>query len=669
MCGIAGFINPGFINPRFINQRADARGIIEKMLDRMISRGPDAKGYWQDERTGVMLGHRRLSIVDLSENGAQPMVSADGRYVVSYNGEIYNAPEIREELLEKHPALRFRGTSDTEVMLEAFAEYGVDQALQKMKGMFAIALYDRQERTLMLMRDRVGEKPLYYGFAGGEFVFFSDPEALRAYPGFHPAVNREALSLYMRYGFIPAPFSVYEGIFKLEAGCILTIAPPFGTGNIKQERYWSMEEAARYGAEHPFEGAESEAADRLETLLTDAVRGQLMSDVPVGAFLSGGIDSPLIVSLMQKVSKVPVKTFTIGFDDPKYNEAQFAKEIAEHLGTEHTELYVTENDLLEVIPRLSEIFTEPFADPSQIPTYLVSRLAKTKVTVALSGDAGDELFCGYNTYPKISALYKKTQGLPAWLRHAGAAVMGMPGIRTADDAYRIACCLKAGSPEELHEAVCYHTDHDAERLVTDGGKRSDGFLTERAGLRTQGCVNGTKNGEKQSCQKDGGAFAAGIADSMGRMMYKDMCTYHPDDILVKVDRAGMAVSLENRVPMLDRDVVEFAYRIPINYKYDAQGISKKILKTILYRYVPKQMLDRPKKGFSVPLKKWLTTGDTARWAAESILQSRLAQDGYFDRNVLARIWKRFQKDQKNVQIVWEILMAEQWYQRMRGAGV
>ncbi len=653
MCGIAGFVN----------RRADACEIMERMLDRMIYRGPDARGHWQDTQTGLMLGHRRLSIVDLSENGAQPMTSADGRYVLTYNGEIYNAPELREELLKKCPALHFRGTSDTEVMLEALAEYGVDRALSKMKGMFAAALYDRQERTLALMRDRVGEKPLYYGFSGEEFVFFSDLEALRAYPGFQPVINREALSLYMRYGFIPAPFSVYEGIYKLEAGCTLTVRAPFTPADMTYGCYWSMERAARKGAQQPFEGSEREAADRLENLLTDAVRGQMMSDVPVGAFLSGGIDSPLIVSLMQKVSKAPVKTFTIGFDDPKYNEAQFAKEIAEHLGTDHTQLYVTENDLLEVIPRLSEIFTEPFADSSQIPTYLVSRLAKSKVTVALSGDAGDELFCGYNTYPKISALYQKTQSLPAWLRRAGAAVMGIPGIRSAGSVYRAACCLRAETPERLHEAVCYHTDWDAERLVLGVKGSGVDVLSE---CRIPGGGKKERNKNRLEEPKGGKYSGNGIADSMGKMMYKDMLTYHPDDILVKVDRAGMAVSLENRVPMLDRDVVEFAYRIPIGYKYDTAGISKKILKTILYRYVPKEMLDRPKKGFSVPLKRWLITGDTAQWAADSILSSRLVQDGYFDRDVLARIWKRFQKDQKNVQIVWEVLMAEQWYRRMTG---
>lgn len=638
MCGIAGFVN----------KKADADVMIRSMLDRMIYRGPDGGGYWRDEHTGLTLGHRRLSIVDLSGNGAQPMLSADGRYVITYNGEIYNAPEIREQLFKKRADLHWKGTSDTEVMLEAFGEYGIVPALGKMKGMFAAALYDRRERTLTLMRDRVGEKPLYYGFVGGEFVFFSDPEVMRAYSGFQAAIDREALALYLRYGFIPAPYSIYEGIYKLEPGCLLTIRAPFRADDIRYERYWSLKKAAEEGSRNPFTGSEIEAADRLEELLTEAIRGQMISDVPVGAFLSGGIDSPLIVSLIQKISAAPVRTFTIGFEDKQYNEAQFAEEIARHLGTEHTQLYVTEKELLEVIPRLSEIFTEPFADSSQIPTYLVSRLAKSRVTVALSGDAGDELFCGYNTYPKIAALYDRTQKIPAWLRRALGAALGMPGLRTGNNAYRASCCFKAETPEELHEAVCYHTDYEAERLVPWDGKKASGGIPEWIKRRETPCRNDH------------------IPDVMGKMMDKDMATYHPDDILVKVDRAGMAVSLENRVPMLDRDVVEFAYRIPICYKYDAQGVSKKILKTILYRYVPKEMLDRPKKGFSVPLERWLTTGETAEWAEESVCHSRLAADGYFDRKVLARIWKNFRRDHRNAQILWEILMAEQWYARKEG---
>lgn len=651
MCGIAGFIN----------NRIDAKEVIRHMTERMIYRGPDSHGEWTESTTGVTLGHRRLAIVDLTPNGAQPMQSADGSLVISYNGEIYNAGEIRTALeaacLNQGSRLLLRGTSDTEVILEAFGMLGIRQTLSMMKGMFAIALYNRKERTLTLIRDRAGEKPLYYGFVKGAFVFCSDPEVLRGYPGFEAAVDREALQLYLRYGFIPAPFSVYEGIYKLEAGSILTIREPFGESDIRYERYWSMAQAAENGQRDPFKGDAKEAADCLEALLTDAVRGQMISDVPIGAFLSGGIDSPLIVSLMQKISSTPVKTFTIGFEEKQYNEAEYAKDIAAHLNTDHTELYVSEKELLEVIPKLSEIFTEPFADSSQIPTYLVSRLAKSRVTVSLSGDAGDELFCGYNTYPKCEALWQKLETLPKWLRKTGASVLGMPGVRTGSDWYRMSMCLKADNIRQLHEAVCYHTDYLAEHLVLTDGSCAD----RRKGPADVGYSCDVRNIQELIT---GRYMDAGLTDGKGSMMYKDMVTYHPDDILVKVDRAGMAVSLENRVPMLDKDVIEFSYRLPMDMKYGRDGVSKKILKDILYRYVPKEMLDRPKKGFSVPLVRWLTTGETAQWAKEYIADSRLVRDGYLDEKVLSDIWKKFCKNQKNVQIVWEVLMAEQWYRRI-----
>lgn len=628
MCGIAGFIN----------QNIDAPSVIRNMTDCMIERGPDSGGYWIDEQTGVTLGHRRLSILDLSENGAQPMVSASGRFRISYNGEIYNAQEVKQRLLKKKPQQTFRGTSDTEIILEAFEGLGIEETLQQMKGMFAVALYDRQEKCLILMRDRAGEKPLYYGFSKGSFVFASDPEAFRRFPDFSADINREALHLYMRYGFIPAPYSIYEGIYKLEPGHTLTISAPFQSDNVRVSGYWSFEQALIKGKKDPFTGTETEAADCLEELLTEAVRGQMIADVPLGAFLSGGIDSPLIVSLMQKISDQPVQTFTIGFAEKKYNEAEYAKDIAKHLGTAHTELYVSEKELQEVIPGLAGIFKEPFADSSQIPTFLVSKLAKSKVTVALSGDAGDELFCGYNTYPKIAALNRRLSGLPSWLRQAGGAFLEMPGIRAVKQNYRIAESLKAKTPWELHEAVCYHTNYEAERLVT---------------------------GVKSNPVKESGSNNLSDLDAMETMMYKDMITYHPDDILVKVDRSGMTVSLENRVPMLDRDVMEFSCRLPVSYKYGENGISKKILKTILYRYVPKEMLDRPKKGFSVPLDVWLTNGETAKWAKEMMDSSRLLADGYFDAKIFSKIWKQFCKDQRNTQIVWEILMAEQWYRSVK----
>ncbi len=644
MCGIAGFID----------RRQDQTRIVRAMTARMKRRGPDGRGEWADEENGVTLGHRRLAIVDLSENGAQPMISACGRYVLTYNGEIYNADVLRSAVLTQKRAqekpFRFRGTSDTEALLEAAALFGVEKALSLAKGMFAFALYDREKQILTLARDRAGEKPLYYGFAGGRFVFASDLEALAAYPGFRAEVDRRALHEYMRYGFIPAPYSVYEGIRKLLPGFVLTLRAPFTEAQMERHAYWSMAEAARRGKTNPFTGSREAAADELERLLSEAVRGQMISDVPLGAFLSGGVDSPLITALMQKVSGAPVRTFTIGFDEKKYNEAEYAKQIAAYLGTEHTELYVTERELLDVIPMLGDIFTEPFADSSQIPTYLVSRLARTKVTVSLSGDAGDELFCGYNTYPKIAALAGKLRGIPKPLRLLSGGILGAGVFRGSGSCFRISECLKAGDISALHEAVCYHTDYDAERLVCARDGRKFGGNGGADGL-------------------EGGLFMPEeslFSDLRQAMMYKDMVIYHPDDILVKVDRAGMAVSLENRVPMLDRDVMEFAYRLPVGYLYGEGGVSKQILKDILYRYVPKELLDRPKKGFSVPLARWLKTGDTAKWASELLNDSHLARDGIFDRRVLANIRRRFEKGRANAQIVWEILMAEQWYRRICG---
>ncbi len=626
------------------------------MTARMKQRGPDGSGEWADEESGVTLGHRRLAILDLSENGVQPMISACGRYVLTYNGEIYNADALRKEVLayqkKQGEGFCFRGTSDTEALLETVALFGIEKALSLAKGMFAFALYDRKEHVLTLARDRVGEKPLYYGFAGGNFVFASDLAALLAYPEFEARIDRRALHEYMRYGFVPAPYSVYEGIRKLLPGHILTLRQPFSDAQLELHAYWSMAAAAENGRKNPFTGSRQEAADELERLLGEAIRGQMISDVPIGAFLSGGIDSPLIVALMQKQSSTPVRTFTIGFDEKKYNEAEYAKEIAAHLGTEHTELYVTEKELLDVIPGLSRIFGEPFADSSQIPTCLVSRLAKTKVTVSLSGDAGDELFCGYRTYPKIAALAKKLKTVPRGLRACAGAVLEAGFWRGEGSCYRIAESLRAGDIMRLHEAVCYHTDYGAEHLVL-----FEDAAAQRA-MRKQDFV-GTEGGLRLPEE----TF---FADPKRAMMYKDMVTYHPDDILVKVDRAGMAVSLENRVPMLDRDVVEFAYRLPTAYLYGDDGVSKRILKDILYRHVPKELLDRPKKGFSVPLARWLKTGHTAEWAKELLENNRLAQDGIFDKRVLKNIRARFEKGRANPQIIWEILMAEQWYRSLRG---
>lgn len=616
MCGFAGVSNS---KQNYINE-------ITHMCDAISHRGPDHFGYWLDENTGLVMGHRRLSIFDLSENGSQPMVSHNKRYVMVYNGEIYNAFSYKESLLRRGKVDSFLSTSDTEILLEAFAHDGME-AIKEMKGMFAIALYDRQEKVLYLLRDRAGEKPLYYGWVNGRFVFASDLAAIKQMDGFNAEINRDALAYFFRLNFIPAPATIYEGIYKLQPGCILKIKAPF-TEEPQISHYWDMEKEAVYGEKYPFSGSFQEASEELERLLIESLRGQMLSDVPLGAYLSGGIDSPLVVSLMQKLSKNPVKTFTIGFEDPKYNEAEYAKEIAKYLGTEHTEMYVTEKELQDIIPKIPSIFTEPFADNSLIPTYLVSTLAKSKVTVSLSGDAGDELFCGYNTYYKCDALWNKLRKIPYGVRKTCASVL-MPPLQKQGENYRIKECLLAKNAVQLQEAVCNRMDYYADNIVLNG------------------CL--ATNNEQMI-----------LKDSKSAMMYKDICGYHPDDILVKVDRTGMAVSLENRVPMLDRDIIRFAFSLPIEYKYQ-DGVSKRILKDILYRHVPREMLERPKKGFSVPIKDWMMSGPVADMAKDILADSRLISDGYLDKVSFDAVKREFEKNGSHSKLMWKLFIAEQWY--------
>lgn len=615
MCGIAGVCHSG---ENYIDE-------ITKMCDAIVHRGPDHFGYWKDERTGLVLGHRRLSIFDLSENGSQPMFSHNKRYVMVYNGEIYNALDYKMKLTDSGKVTEFYSTSDTEILLEAFANNGLDSICQ-MKGMFAIALFDREKQELYLLRDRVGEKPLYYGRVNGRFVFASDLASIKQMSDFSGSINRDALALYFRLGYIPAPLTIYENIHKLQPGCILKIKAPF-CEEPQIIKYWDMEKEALSGEQDMFKGSFEEASEELERLLLESLRGQMLSDVPLGAYLSGGIDSPLVVSLMQKLSKQPVKTFTIGFEDPKYNEALYAKDIAGHLGTDHTELYVTEKELQEVIPKIPHIFTEPFADNSLIPTYLVSKLARSKVTVSLSGDAGDELFCGYNTYYKCENLWNKVNRIPCGLRQAGAAVL-VP-LQRQGAFYRIGECLKASNEVQLQEAVCNRMDYYADHIVIGGEL--------------------PKNAEVPI-----------LHDCKSSMLYKDICGYHPEDILVKVDRTGMEVSLENRVPMLDYEIIRFAFRLPIEYKCD-NGVSKRILKDILYRYVPKEMLDRPKKGFSVPIKDWLQNGPVSEMAQDILHDSHLVLDGYLSKQNFDKVISEFLKDGSHSKMVWKLFVAEQWY--------
>jgi len=620
MCGIAGFCN----------RPANWKENIEKMNQRMVHRGPDAGGIWASEDKSVVFGHRRLSIIDLSENGAQPMHSASGRYVCVFNGEIYNYRTIKNKLLKEKKVTSFRGGSDTEVLLEAFEAYGVKETLALCKGMFAIALYDRQTKKLTLMRDRIGEKPLYYGFVNGSFVFASDIGSIRVLDGFQNEIDTGVLQIYFIHGYIPAPYSIYKDIYKLDAGCILELDAPYDTPKVSP--YWTVRDAAKYGEAHPFKGTRQEAADELERLLKAAVSEQMVADVPVGAFLSAGIDSSTIVALMQAQSERKVRTFTIGMDDPKYNEAVYAKEIAHYLGTDHTELYITPKDARDVIPKLGGIFGEPFADSSQIPTYLVSKMTREHVTVSLSGDAGDELFCGYMTYPSIDRIWGKMKSYPYPVRKlASSLLVNCPLIKKKRILQTKAYLLGAKSPEHLYELS---------------------NAQEVGNLKL--ALDKNVHPYKHNTQPYGD-----LKDTQSRIMLMDMEVYHPDDILVKVDRSAMAVSLETRVPMLDRDVVEFAWTLPIEYK-KKDGVGKLVLRDVLYRYVPKEMMDRPKKGFSIPITAWLKEPELRAWAEALLDRELVGRQGILDADAVWDMWTDYiEHDNWRIQI-WYILMFQSW---------
>lgn len=629
MCGIVGLCN----------WQKDVEKNIEQMKCRMVHRGPDGEGTFMETDGSVALGHRRLSILDLSTNGAQPMTSHSGRYVLVFNGEIYNHRELREKLLSEKKVDHFHSTSDTEVLLELFESYGVKAGIQMCKGMFGIALYDRQEKTISLLRDRIGEKPLYYGFVqSGEiqsqekaFAFASDLGSIAVLDGFANPINKGVLPIYFIHGYIPAPYSIYEDIYKLEPGAILTIKAPYTSKDMEIESYWDIRKVAKQGEEHPFTGTEEEATLELERLLKDAIQGQMVADVPVGAFLSSGIDSSTIVALMQSISEKKVRSFTIGVEDPKYNEAEVAKQIANHLGTEHTELYISDADARAVIPKLSYMYGEPFADSSQIPTYLVSKMTREHVTVSLSGDAGDELFCGYGRYSSIDRIWGKMKSVPYPVRKLASNLILHAPVKLNKVQSTKAMLLGAKGAEELYEL-----SNEEEPLAKEISLHKS-MLPFKYTQYPTGYLKETRN----------------------NIMLMDMLMYHPDDILVKVDRAGMAVSLESRIPMLDRDVVEFAWTLPLEYKYK-DGITKKVLRNILYKYVPKELMDLPKRGFSIPISKWLKEPELREWAETLMDRKTLEQQGILDPDVVWFIWNDYiNNNQWRIQI-WYILMFQDW---------
>ncbi len=638
MCGIAGFIDQ---DRRFA---ADKYGAVARaMADAIWHRGPDEGNAWADEKAGIALGHRRLSIIDLTSAGAQPMISANERYVLSYNGEIYNGAEIRTEL--EASGHIFRGHSDTEALIEACAAWGLETAVKRAIGMFSFALWDRKERRLCLVRDRLGIKPLYWSQKDGLFLFGSELRALRAHPGFHAKLNRNALASYVRHNYFPHPYSVFEGVSQLPPGYVLTLEDG---GKPELEAYWSLQDVVQTGRRERFQGSADEAVDALEDILGDAVRGRMISDVPLGAFLSGGYDSSTVVALMQKYSDRPVRTFSIGFDNTDFNEAAHAKAVAEHLGCEHTELYVTSGDTLGVVPELPELYDEPFADSSQIPTYLVSKLARQHVTVALSGDGGDELFTGYNRYSMAGFFSKNIAPYPAFMRRAAGSAIKMVPERVWDASARV---LPAQyRPRLLGDKL--HKFADVAGLDREGFYRR---LTSQW-MEPEKIVIGAH--EPQTIVDDTRSHEI-APDFIERLQYWDSLTYLPGDILTKVDRASMAVSLEARVPLLDHRVVEFAWSLPLDYKL-RQGTRKWVLRQLLYRHVPRALVDRPKMGFGIPIADWLR-GPLREWAEDLLSEASLSAGGVFHVEPIRRRWEEHLSGRSNWQYaIWTILVFEAW---------
>jgi asparagine synthase (glutamine-hydrolysing) len=635
MCGLTGLIAPEATSDELSSQ-------VRRMCDALVHRGPDDEGEWIDAEAGVALGFRRLAILDLSPAGHQPMVSRSGRYVTTLNGEIYNFEELRREL--DGP---WRGHSDTEVLLAAFDAWGIEAALQKFIGMFAIAVWDRVARRLTLIRDRMGVKPLYYGFtgpygfAGPAFVYASELKALRRHPHFEGRIDRGALQMYLRYMYVPAPWSIYEGISKLMPGTMLRFDPAKRT--METTTYWSVWDAATRGVAERFRGSEEEASHELERLLRDAVRLRMVSDVPIGVFLSGGVDSSLVAALMQAQSDGPVRTFAMGFSDAAYDEAPFAAAVARHLGTHHTEMYVTADDAVGVIPKLAAMYDEPFADSSQIPTHLVAQLARRHVTVALSGDGGDELFGGYNRYFIGQKLFHRLAAIPRPLRpllgrmltavspRAWDRVLSgiLRQLRPGERIHKVARVLAAGDPDAMYFELVSHWSN-----VVIGESERPGPLADR------------------------GSWPP-LEDPVERMMYFDQLSYLPDDILTKVDRASMAMSLEVREPLLDHRLVEFAWTLPLSMKVrGAKG--KRVLRRVLDRYVPHALIERPKMGFGMPLETWLR-GRLRDWA-ESLLDERtMRAQGLLDPRPIREKWDEHVAGKGEWKYhLWAVLMLQSW---------
>lgn len=650
MCGLAGVLS----------KKLFATDWLYDVAASLAHRGPDDAGVWSDPAAGIGLAHRRLAILDLSPHGHQPMTSQSGRYVLSYNGEIYNHAALRTELEQAVPGMAWRGHSDTETLIAAIDAWGLEATLKKCVGMFALALWDKRERLLSLARDRFGEKPLYYGWVAGDFMFASELKAMRQHPAFDNPVDRQGLSLFANRTYVPAPYSIYQHIYKLEPGCILVAtaaapdsrpsgAPRAGAqaNGISIERYWSYEAVVQAGLRDPI-ASHPEALESLEAALAEAVRGQSLADVPVGAFLSGGIDSSTVVALCQKHSLTPVRTFSIGFEETGFNEAEYARAVAEHLGTIHHEHYVSVEDARNVIPSLPAMYDEPFGDSSQIPTHLVSRFAREQVTVALSGDGGDELFAGYTRHFSAPRMWKQVSRVPRPLRRAAGAALGLvPGSSWTAAARLFGLNVRPEFGAKVRKA-----------LSVAGSART--FDDVYASFMNEWPPHGSPVlGGERNLQIDSSATSVADAPDTVRTMYHDAMSYLPDDILCKVDRAAMSVSLETRVPFLDHRVAELAARIPLSMKVD-RGQGKQILRKLLYKHAPPALFERPKAGFAIPVAEWIK-GPLRPWAEELLDPRRLADEGYLDIAVVQRRWNdHLSGVRDSTPALWSILMFQAW---------
>lgn len=639
MCGIVGY---------WSSSSPASKQLAEKMAAAIAYRGPDGSGAWEDERREIALAHRRLAIIDLSEAGHQPMISPCGRYVLTYNGEIYNHMELRRALDHAGGGFSWAGHSDTETLLAALRHWGPERALERINGMFAFALWDNQERTLLLARDRLGEKPLYYGRVGRTFFFGSELKAFAAHPDWTPEISRNATSSFLRYGYVPGPMSIFRGIQKLPSAHFVIVREG-GTSISAPRPYWDLDSLAKEGVACR-NGTAAELIPQLDGLLRDAVKMRMAADVPLGAFLSGGYDSSTIVALMQAQSSRKVRTFTIGFHEREFDEAPHAHAVAAHLGTDHTEIYVTPQDALDLIPRLPQIWDEPFADSSQIPTLLLSEMTRNYVTVSLSGDGGDELFCGYNRYVLGHATWARLKSLPGPVRRAlGQAMQRVPaGIAT-----RLGRALPGRLRQsnlgdrlpKLGEVIAMDKGIEYYRHLISHWKHPDDIVI----------------GATEESIADWEGSWSSVDGMLDQMMLVDTKTYLPDDILVKVDRASMSVSLESRAPMLDHRVVEFAWQVPTRLKME-RGEGKWLLRQVLHNYVPKALMERPKMGFGVPIDRWLT--DPLRGWAEALLDpGRLRDEGIFEPSLIRKAWNEHCSGQRRWHyLLWDVLMFQAWYE-------